>query len=104
MGVCTKERKGVAAEVLMAIPCTNSLGGESEGAQRGTSIKGVGGAGLAGERERRCVLLKIPRCDIDIAVNTCVDVMCVSIIRATTGARPIVGDEGQHGRQRYPQE
>jgi hypothetical protein len=31
MGVCTKERKGVAAEVLMAIPCTNSLGGESEG-------------------------------------------------------------------------
>ena len=39
-----------------------------------------------------------------IAVNTCVDMMCVSIIRATTGARPIVGDEGQHGRQRYPQE
>ena len=31
MGVCTKERKGVAAEVLMAPPCTNSLGGESEG-------------------------------------------------------------------------
>ena len=31
MGVCTKERKGVAAEVLMATPCTNSLGGESEG-------------------------------------------------------------------------
>ena len=29
MGVCTKERKGVAAEVLMATPCTNSLGGES---------------------------------------------------------------------------
>ena len=27
MGVCTKERKGVAAEVLMATPCTNSLGG-----------------------------------------------------------------------------
>ena len=23
MGVCTKERKGVAAEVLMATPCTN---------------------------------------------------------------------------------
>ena len=39
-----------------------------------------------------------------IAVNTCVDMMCVSIIRATTGALPIVGDEGQHGRQRYPQE
>ena len=39
-----------------------------------------------------------------IAVDTCVDMMCVSIIRATTGARPIVGDEGQHGRQRYPQE
>ena len=31
MGVCTKERKGVAAEVLMATPCTNSLGGESGG-------------------------------------------------------------------------
>ena len=31
MSVCTKERKGVAAEVLMATPCTNSLGGESEG-------------------------------------------------------------------------
>ena len=29
MGVCTKERKGVTAEVLMATPCTNSLGGES---------------------------------------------------------------------------
>ena len=25
MGVCTKERKGVAAEVLMATPCTKSL-------------------------------------------------------------------------------
>ena len=31
MGVCTKERKGVAAEVLMATPCTKSLGGESRG-------------------------------------------------------------------------
>ena len=31
MGVCTKERKGVAAEVLMATPCTNSLECESEG-------------------------------------------------------------------------
>ena len=29
MGVCTKERKGVTAEVLRATPCTNSLGGES---------------------------------------------------------------------------
>ena len=27
--VCTKERKGVSAEVLMATPCTNSLGDES---------------------------------------------------------------------------
>ena len=25
VGVCTKERKGVAAEVLMATPCTKSL-------------------------------------------------------------------------------
>ena len=39
-----------------------------------------------------------------IAVNTCVTMMCVSIIRATTGALPIVGDESQHGRQRHPQE
>ena len=31
MGVCTKERKGGTAEVLMATPCTNSLGGESWG-------------------------------------------------------------------------
>ena len=31
MGVCTKERKGVTAEVLMATPCTNSLGGERGG-------------------------------------------------------------------------
>ena len=31
MGVCTKERKGVAAEVLMATPCINSLGSESGG-------------------------------------------------------------------------
>ena len=29
MGVCTKERKGVTAEVLRATPCTNSLGDES---------------------------------------------------------------------------
>ena len=31
MGVCTKEWKGDTAEVLMATPCTNSLGGESGG-------------------------------------------------------------------------
>ena len=31
MGVCTEERKGGTAEVLMATPCTNSLGGESGG-------------------------------------------------------------------------
>ena len=31
MGVCTKERKGATAAVLMATPCTNSLGGESGG-------------------------------------------------------------------------
>ena len=38
-----------------------------------------------------------------IAVNTCVDMMCVSIIRATTGPLPIVGHGSQHGRQRYAQ-
>ena len=31
MGVCTKEQKGVTAEVLMATSCTKSLGGESVG-------------------------------------------------------------------------
>ena len=30
MGVCTKERKGITAAVLMATPCTNSLGGLTE--------------------------------------------------------------------------
>ena len=37
MGVCTKERKGVAAEVLMATPCTNSLG-ESGGHKHEESL------------------------------------------------------------------
>ena len=41
MGVCTKERKGVTAAVLMATPCTNSL------------------------QEKRWVLLKRPRSDTD---------------------------------------
>ena len=36
MGVCTKERKGVTAAVLMATPCTNSLGGESGWQKRHT--------------------------------------------------------------------
>ena len=39
MGVCTKERQGVAAEVLMATPCTNSLG---------ESVKGGAGVRLPG--------------------------------------------------------
>ena len=30
MGVCTKERKGVAAEGLLATPCTNSLAREGD--------------------------------------------------------------------------
>ena len=42
MGVCTKERKGGTAEVLMATPCTNSLGGESGGQEHG----GCGGRRL----------------------------------------------------------
>ena len=40
MGVCTKERKGDTGEVVMATPCTNSLG-------------------------EAWALLKIPRGDID---------------------------------------
>ena len=31
MGVCTKERKGITAKVLMATRCTNSLEGENGG-------------------------------------------------------------------------
>jgi len=61
MGVCTKERKGVAAEVLMATPCTNSLGGESEGHKH----EGCGGRRLCWKLRERWVLMKIPRCDID---------------------------------------
>ena len=41
-GVCTKERKGVTAAVLMATPCTNSLGGESGGHEH----EGCGGRRL----------------------------------------------------------
>ena len=40
-GVCTKERKGVAAEVLMATPCTKSLGGGSP--ERRFWFKSLGG-------------------------------------------------------------
>ena len=31
LGFCTKKRKGVAAGILMATPCTKSLGGEGRG-------------------------------------------------------------------------
>ena len=53
MGVCMKERKGVTAVVLMATPCTNSL------VAFGARTRHVF------VNERRWVLLKIPRCDID---------------------------------------
>ena len=42
MGVCAKERKGVTVAVLMATPCTNSLGGESGGHKQ----EGCGGRKL----------------------------------------------------------
>ena len=48
MGVCTKERKGVTAEVLIATPCTNSLGGESGGHRH----EGCGGQCLLEVRRR----------------------------------------------------
>ena len=57
MGVCTKERKGITAAVLMATPCTNSLGGES----------GAGGRRFA--LRERWVLLKIPRCWREVKVG-----------------------------------
>ena len=38
MGVCTKERKGITAEVLMATPCTKSLGGESREHKHGGDV------------------------------------------------------------------
>ena len=59
MGVRTKERKGVTAEVLMATPSTNSLGGESGGQKH----EGCGGRSAcwkfaavswAGAGGRRC--------------------------------------------------
>ena len=34
-GVCTKERKGITAEVLMATPCTSSLEREKVGESGG---------------------------------------------------------------------
>ena len=57
MGVCTKERKeGVTAAVLMATPCTNSLGGElvkvgGRGMKEGDGgfrVEGCGRGGFAG--------------------------------------------------------
>ena len=58
MGVCTKERKGVTAAVLMATPCTNSLGGESggqkhegrEGRSACWKYAAVSGSGAGGRR------------------------------------------------------
>ena len=38
MGVCTKKRDGMTAEILMATPCTKSLGYGSVG---GTSVQEV---------------------------------------------------------------
>ena len=62
MGVCTKERKGVAAEVLMATPCTKSLGGESGGHKH----EGCGWRRLCWKpRETLHDLLNKPRFDID---------------------------------------
>ena len=49
---CTKERKGVTAEVLYSWPLPALIHWEVK----------VGGTGM---KERRWVLLKIPRCDID---------------------------------------
>ena len=45
MGVCTKERQGVTAEVLMATPCTKSLGGESGGHKHEGRVSGFAGKG-----------------------------------------------------------
>ena len=56
MGVCTKERKGVTAAVLMATPCTNSLGGESGGQKH----EGCGGRSAC--LDRVCVFLLLVCC------------------------------------------
>ena len=61
MGVCTKERKGMTAEVLMATPCTKSMGGESGGHKQEGDVgrrlcwkfAAVSGSGADGRRERR---------------------------------------------------
>ena len=52
MGVCTKERKGVTAEVLMATPCTKSLGGESRGHKHEGCEGHTGAQAELRERER----------------------------------------------------
>ena len=63
MSVCTKERKGDTAEVLMATPCTNSLGGESEGQKHEEDDEGCGAQ--ACDVREEWILLKLPRGDID---------------------------------------
>ena len=54
MGVCTKERKGMTAEVLMGTPCTKSLGGESGGHKQlkhgGWGVAVVSWSGAGGRR------------------------------------------------------
>ena len=55
MCVWTKKRGSMKAEVLVATPCPKSLHGKGEKWIARNILK----------TERRWVLLKIPRCDID---------------------------------------
>ena len=60
-GVCTKERKGVTAQIIMATPCTTLIQVHWQVKVGGTGMKDVGGAVLAGSspplrgRERAAV-------------------------------------------------
>ena len=70
MRVCTKERKGVTAAVLMATPCTKSLGGGNGGHKHG----GDEGRRLRWKfatvedcvEKERWFALKRPRCDTNV--------------------------------------
>ena len=75
MCVWTKKRGSMNAVVLMATPCPKSLHGKGEkwiahnmlleGETENTGVCTKERKGVAAEAERRWVLLKIPRCDID---------------------------------------
>ena len=97
MGVCTKERKGVTAAVLMAAPCTNSLGSESGGQKHE-------GCGDVGESKFPQTMFRnqLPANSVlvvlfggeglkDLSAQRIADVSCNSAVRAGRGPRVLRG-------------